>query len=42
MGGTIEVRLRADGGWLHCAIANTGTEIPPAELPLIWERLHRV
>jgi len=41
-GGAIEVRLRAEGGWLHFAIANTGSEIPPAELPLIWERLHRV
>jgi len=41
-GGTIEVRLRAEGGWLRFAIANTGSEIPPAELPLIWERLHRV
>ncbi|MGH2488247.1 MAG: sensor histidine kinase, partial [Candidatus Limnocylindria bacterium] len=41
-GGTIRVRLRADGEWLHFAIANTGSEIPAAELPLIWERLHRV
>lgn len=41
-GGTIRVQLRADGEWLHFAIANTGSEIPAAELPLIWERLHRV
>lgn len=41
-GGEIEVRLRADGEWLHFAIANTGSEIPATELPLIWERLHRV
>ena len=41
-GGTITVRLRAEGGWLRCAIENTGSAIPTADLPLIWERLHRV
>jgi signal transduction histidine kinase len=41
-GGEITVRLRADGSAISCSIANTGPEIPPAELPLIWERLHRV
>ncbi|MGH2356430.1 MAG: sensor histidine kinase, partial [Candidatus Limnocylindria bacterium] len=41
-GGMITVRLRAEGGWLRCTIENTGGEIPAAELPLIWERLHRV
>ena len=41
-GGTITVRLHADGDRLRCAIENTGAEIPPDELELIWERLHRV
>ena len=41
-GGEIVVRLREEGGWVRCAVENTGGEIPPAELPLIWERLHRV
>jgi signal transduction histidine kinase len=41
-GGEITVRLTADGDEVTCAIANTGPDIPPAELPLIWERLHRV
>lgn len=41
-GGVISVELRTDGNDVLCAITNTGTEIPPAELPLIWERLHRV
>jgi two-component system, OmpR family, sensor histidine kinase BaeS len=41
-GGDIDVRLEADGDGLRCAITNTGTEIPPDQLPLIWERLHRV
>ncbi|HJT63455.1 MAG TPA: ATP-binding protein [Candidatus Limnocylindria bacterium] len=40
-GGTITVRLRAEGNRLRCSIENTGTEIPPDELELIWERLHR-
>ena len=41
-GGEITVELRREGASLVCAIVNTGTEIPAAELPLIWERLHRV
>jgi two-component system, OmpR family, sensor histidine kinase BaeS len=41
-GGEITVRLRGDGTWLLCAIENTGTPIPPDQLPLIWERLYRV
>jgi signal transduction histidine kinase len=40
--GEISVRLWADGDGVVCAIANTGPDIPGAELPLIWERLHRV
>lgn len=41
-GGTITIRLDAGGGWVRCAIRNTGLEIPAAELPYIWERLYRV
>ncbi|HEY7331412.1 MAG TPA: ATP-binding protein [Candidatus Limnocylindria bacterium] len=41
-GGEIVVRLREEGGWVRCAVENTGADIPPDELPLIWERLHRV
>jgi two-component system sensor histidine kinase BaeS len=41
-GGMILIRLAAEGGWLRCTIENTGSPIPPDELPLIWERLHRV
>lgn len=41
-GGSITVRLAADGEWLHCTVENTGTPIPADELPLIWERLYRV
>jgi signal transduction histidine kinase len=41
-GGEITVRLRSDGSAVRCSIANTGPDIPSDELPLIWERLHRV
>ena len=41
-GGDISVRLGADGGTIRCAITNSGPEIPRDDLPLIWERLHRV
>ncbi len=41
-GGSIIVRLHAENGAVTCTVENTGTAIPPDELPLIWERLHRV
>jgi signal transduction histidine kinase len=41
-GGEIVVRLEQQDRWLRCAVENTGAEIPGDELPLIWERLHRV
>jgi len=41
-GGRITVRLTVEGDAVRCAIENTGVGIPPDELALIWERLHRV
>jgi signal transduction histidine kinase len=41
-GGSITVRLAAEGEWLRCRIENTGTPISAEQLPLIWERLYRV
>jgi signal transduction histidine kinase len=41
-GGSITVRLTAEGEWLRCSVENTGTPIPADQLPLIWERLYRV
>jgi len=41
-GGEITASVRADAGTIRCSIANTGADIPPDELPLIWERFHRV
>jgi len=40
--GRITVRLAASPESLRCAVENTGDGIPPDELELIWERLHRV
>ncbi len=41
-GGRVTVRLGVADGWVRCGVTNSGVPIPPAELPLIWERLHRV
>jgi two-component system sensor histidine kinase BaeS len=41
-GGEIRVQLTTDGAAARCSVANTGSEIPEDELPLIWDRLHRV
>jgi signal transduction histidine kinase len=41
-GGRITVRLAVEGDGVRCTIENSGVGIPPDELALIWERLHRV
>ena len=41
-GGSVSVSLTADGGEATVRISNTGPGIPPADLPRIWERFHRV
>ena len=40
--GAITVRLRAPGDRVELAIEDTGTGIPAAELPHVFERFHRV
>lgn len=41
-GGEIVVRISAEGSSIRCSVSNAGEEIPAEELPLIWERFHRV
>lgn len=41
-GGDIVIRLETEGATVRCSVANSGPEIPAGELPLIWERFHRV
>jgi two-component system sensor histidine kinase BaeS len=42
-GGEVMIEVAAAGpGRMRCTVENTGPEIPPEELPLIWERLYRV
>ena len=41
-GGEIVVRISAEDSTIRCTIANSGEQIPAEELPLIWERFHRV
>jgi two-component system sensor histidine kinase BaeS len=41
-GGTVTVSAEPQGASVRLTVANTGDPIPPAELPLIFERFYRV
>jgi two-component system sensor histidine kinase BaeS len=41
-GGAVTVRIGTEADGVRCTVENTGAGIPAGELPLIWERLHRV
>jgi len=40
--GYLTLRLRPEGGKLHLTVQNTGAVIPAAELPLIFDRFHKL
>ncbi len=40
-GGRIEVTARQDGPDVVVSVADSGTGVPPGDLPRIWERLYR-
>ncbi|HEX4948830.1 MAG TPA: ATP-binding protein [Blastocatellia bacterium] len=40
--GAIQVRLQQAGEWVELSVSDTGTGIPAAELPHVFERFHRV
>ncbi len=41
-GGNLTVSLQKEGGKLHLSVKNTGAEIPKEELPLIFDRFHKL
>jgi signal transduction histidine kinase len=41
-GGRIDIRLEPLGEWLRIEVCDTGPGIAPSELPLVFDRFHRV
>ncbi|MFZ5824561.1 MAG: HAMP domain-containing sensor histidine kinase [Bacillota bacterium] len=41
-GGTVAVRALVEGERITVTVTDTGPGIPPEELPLVWERFHKV
>ena len=41
-GGTLGVRIREGGGKAYISISNDGQTIPPEELPLVFDRFHKL
>ena len=40
--GRVGVTVGVDGGWARVAVSNAGEGIPESELPLVFDRFHRV
>lgn len=40
--GTLELRIREGGAKVYVSVANSGETIPPEELPLVFDRFHKI
>ena len=41
-GGTLGLKLRVGGNKIYVAVSNEGRTIPPEELPLVFDRFHKI
>ena len=41
-GGQLGLTLRASGSKVYVSVSNTGDTIPPEELPLVFDRFHKI
>ena len=41
-GGCLGVKLQEGGGKIYVSVSNTGETIPPEELPLVFDRFHKI
>ena len=41
-GGTLGLKIREGGGKAYVSVSNTGETIPPEELPLVFDRFHKL
>ena len=41
-GGTLTLRVREDGSKIYVTVGNDGETIPPEELPLLFDRFHKI
>jgi signal transduction histidine kinase len=41
-GGTVRVNVKTEGAEVSISVIDTGCGIPESQLPLVWERFHRV
>ena len=41
-GGTLGLQIQEGGGKIYTSISNTGDTIPPEELPLVFDRFHKL